>query len=82
MLTSPGDLTKIPLPFSPQSMQFTVCVISRLILILKFTLEKKDVEDWVDATVDCREQVGRFSCSKKKYIYSPIYSRKIVYAFN
>lgn len=83
MFTSPGDLTKIPLLFSPQSMHFTDCAIPRLIIIiLKFTLEKKNVEDWDDAPVDCREQVGRFSCSKKQDISLAILSRKIVYAFN
>jgi hypothetical protein len=80
VFTSPGDLTKIPLPFNPQSMHFTDCTITRL--ILKFTLVKKDVEEWFDAIVDCSEQVGRFSCSKKQNISLAIYSRKIVYVFN
>jgi len=63
-------------------MHFTDCAIPRLILILKYALKKKDVEDWVDATVDRREKIGRFSCSEKQDISLVIYSRTIVYAFN
>jgi hypothetical protein len=63
-------------------MQFTDFAIPNLILILKFALEKKEVEDCGDAMVDCSEQFGPFSFSKKQDISLAIYSRKIVYAFS
>jgi hypothetical protein len=57
-------------------------------MILKFTSENMDVEDWVffsgsgfGPTVDSSEDVNQFSCSIKARYFVAIYSRKFVYAF-
>jgi hypothetical protein len=79
-----GEQIHVDLTWGPNqnssALQPTVYALHRLRHLevninIKINLGEKDVED-------CREQAGRFSCSKKKEISSAIYSRKIVYAFN